>query len=133
MLQHEIQFGKYEEQIRKVAAQRGDPNPFPDKPVLSSAFYFYWVAFQDLNSVRTAGFSIGPIPWTAVDRYAHRHELSNEEFDLLWAIISHVDNTYLGLLNEKANPKKDEFETRGVNKYHDGKSGKRKRAIRNSH
>lgn len=46
----------------------------------------------------------GGIPWTAIDRYADRHEV--EDFDLFKAIIKALDGAYLEHVGEKMKRKK---------------------------
>lgn len=101
MLQHELRFGKYEKQIREVAAKRGDPDPFSKRTALRTSLLFYWNAFWDLNSTRPIGFSIGAIPWTAADQYAKRYDLSSNDFELFWAIINQLDFAYIQEVNSK--------------------------------
>lgn len=40
------------------------------------------------------GVSEGRIPWTAVNEYAYRYKLSDQEFDELWEIVSKLDVVY---------------------------------------
>jgi hypothetical protein len=38
---------------------------------------------------------MGPIPWTAVDRYALRHKLSDGEFEILLYMVRKMDDAWL--------------------------------------
>ena len=53
-----------------------------------------WQAWNDLNSCREIGMDVGPIPWTAVDRYAIRYGLGADEHDLLWHSVKVLDSVY---------------------------------------
>jgi hypothetical protein len=44
---------------------------------------------------------VGPIPWTAVDRYAQRHGFDDEEFDYLLQMIKAMDAVYLAHVNKR--------------------------------
>lgn len=56
---------------------------------------FYFFAFKDLNTCRSAGFGLGPIPWIAVNDYAIRHGLNNEEAEDLFFVIDSLDYEYM--------------------------------------
>ena len=71
------------------------PDKIYNSPKLTSGLEFYWTAFWDLASDRDFGMSEGPIPWTAMNDYALRYSLSNDEFDRLCYIIKAMDKEYL--------------------------------------
>lgn len=63
----------------------------PDRRVL-----FHWSAFSDLSSDRQVGFGIGPIPWTAIDRYAERRQIDDtDEYDRFLRLIRAMDRAFL--------------------------------------
>lgn len=43
----------------------------------------------------------GPIPWTAIDRYAERHGIDGERFDELERYIKAIDAAYLEWQSEQ--------------------------------
>lgn len=48
-------------------------------PDLAPRLAFVWSAFWELNSCRQAGMQLGPIPWTAIDRWAESEGLADRE------------------------------------------------------
>jgi hypothetical protein len=52
-------------------------------------------AFRELGTCRQIGFSIGPIPWLAVDAYCTRHGFDDEISADMFYIIRQVDDAYL--------------------------------------
>lgn len=73
--------------------------PLPDRilnaPVLETGLDFYYDAFFELCTERSIGFDEGPIPVTAILRYAELHELSKEEQSDLVFMIMRMDGFYL--------------------------------------
>jgi hypothetical protein len=62
---------------------------------------FYWNAFNNLTSERSIGMGIGPIPYSAIRRYADDYDMrSRDEFDFFCGIIQGVDTEYLALINK---------------------------------
>ncbi len=65
---------------------------------------FFAEAFNDLSSDRPLGAmgGAGPIPWTAIDRYADRHGLDDPDvFDEFRRLIRAQDRVYLDDVAEK--------------------------------
>lgn len=52
-----------------------------------------WNAFQRLGGDRQMGMSLGPIPWTAIDRYAIRYRI--DDFEDFEHMLSAMDAVYL--------------------------------------
>ena len=52
---------------------------------------FYLAAFWELNSDRPVGMAVAPIPFSAIDRFASRHEIDGEEFEFLVRMIRAMD------------------------------------------
>jgi hypothetical protein len=71
------------------------PQKFIDKPKLTPGLEFYWRAFWELSTCRAIGMSEGPVPWTAMDRYALRYELEEEDFDRFVLIMKGMDIVYI--------------------------------------
>jgi hypothetical protein len=53
-------------------------------------------AFWELSSDRQIGMSAGPIPYTAIDRWAHRNGVEPEDFHVLLTVIRAMDAEWLG-------------------------------------
>lgn len=45
--------------------------------------------------------SVGPIPWTAIDRYATRHNITGDRFEELERLVYAIDEAYREWLNER--------------------------------
>ena len=60
-----------------------------------------WDAFWELNTCRSIGMAAGPIPWTAVQRYAEVEELHREEAYLLHQVIRYLDDKLLAHQREQ--------------------------------
>lgn len=57
---------------------------------------FQWNAFSQLSPDRSAGFGLGAIPWTAIDRYAQRHGVDDpDEFERFVRLIRLLDRVFL--------------------------------------
>lgn len=70
------------------AAVSEAPDPLPGTE-------FVWEAFWHLSTDRAVGFSVGPIPWTAKDRYATRHGVDDpDDFAEFVELITAMDNAY---------------------------------------
>jgi hypothetical protein len=49
-------------------------------------------AYDALSTTRQVGMALGPIPWTAVDRYAERYGLTGDAFERLAVWIRMMDH-----------------------------------------
>ncbi len=57
---------------------------------------FHWSAFSDLSTDRQLGMGLGPIPWTAIERYAARYRIEDpDEFDRFAHLIGVMDRAFL--------------------------------------
>ncbi len=56
-----------------------------------------WVrdAFPELSTCRQVGMGSGPIPWTAIDQYAARHQIFGASYDLFVYLIRRMDDAFL--------------------------------------
>lgn len=65
----------------------------------------YLQIFWTLSSCRSMGGmgGAGPIPWTAIDKYAERYEIVDDEllYDDLMFYINAMDQTYLQIMKEE--------------------------------
>lgn len=60
-------------------------------------------AFNALSGDRQIGMGVGPIPFTAIDRYADRFGYSSsEDFSFLFTLIRAMDKTWLEIVERKA-------------------------------
>lgn len=50
-------------------------------PEIDAELLFYIRAFWTLSSDRALGMAVGPIPWTAIDRYAERLGIIDDEVE----------------------------------------------------
>lgn len=72
------------------AAARPDDAQWPP---WSAAIHKAW---QDLVNERRIGFGAqGALLWSAVDRWAQRHDVDGEEFDFLWRMLRALDAEFL--------------------------------------
>ena len=77
--------------------KKGRPLPqwYLDEPEVYPADYFYIKSFDDLNTCRSFGMSIGPIPWRDIIEYAHYQNLEDNFIDHFVSIIRIMDNAYI--------------------------------------
>lgn len=78
------------------------PKKIADAPQLLPGLDFFYTGFLELCTCRSVGFGTGPIPWTAVNEYAMRHSLTDEEFDTFSAAIKRLDVVYVQWREDKA-------------------------------
>lgn len=71
------------------------PKEIMDHPEILPCSELYYTAFQKLTTCRQFGFDQGPIPWTAIDRYAERMGMDEDEFWQFEAIICRIDTAYM--------------------------------------
>lgn len=63
---------------------------------------FHYVAFWELSTDRQIGFGIGPLPWSAIDRYAGRFGIDDpDEFDRFKRLMRAMDRAFLGWRGEQ--------------------------------
>jgi hypothetical protein len=67
--------------LRELEAEEGEiPRALLEKPEIPLHLGFVWRAFWDLNGDRAVGLGgAGPIPFTAIDRYAERFGIVGAE------------------------------------------------------
>ncbi len=61
----------------------------------------YYEAFLELGSTRSIGMDLGPIPWTAIDRYAQRHGYEGDDFEYLVQMVRALDEAFLKYTRDK--------------------------------
>lgn len=73
-----------------------------DKPELHERLQPYWDAFWSLDADRQVSMGgASRIPWTAMDRYAQRHEIENDDFLRLEYLLRRMDTAYLNYIKRK--------------------------------
>ena len=77
-------------------------------PIPLGPFAFYLNCFNELSSCRQIGFSLGPIPITAIWSYADRYELSEDFCNLM----RRMDVLYLDSMDKKS--KKEDKDKEGI-------------------
>lgn len=94
-----------EEVIMRECARSRSPLPeaIANAPELSPGLGLYFAAFFDLTTCRSQGaYSQGPIPWTAIDRYAEANEFAGEQRQDLFHHVRAMDEAYLAWARERA-------------------------------
>ena len=81
-------------------------------PTLWHGLGFYYSAFLSLSSCRIIGMSEGRIPWTAAREFAKQHELQEDEFEDLWALLSMMDGAYLEFRKKQADTHRQSLATK---------------------
>ena len=64
--------------------------------------FFYIQAFQDLNTTRALGFSVGPIPWDRIAEYADRLGLERDVAAGFVLVIRMMDAAYTDWARKEA-------------------------------
>lgn len=73
-----------------------------DEPDLAPGLGWYLDAFAELGSCRPMAMAaIGPIPWTALDTYARRHDIAGEVFETFVLLIAALDAAWLAHIEER--------------------------------
>ena len=100
--------GNIEQNIIAQAVRAGAPIPdrIANAPVLMQGLGLYLQAFFDLDSERQIGFSILPIPWRAVVKYAQVYGFDEEQREDLLFFIRRMDNAHIERMNKKIPPKR---------------------------
>lgn len=78
------------------------PKKIRDAPELQMGLQLYWIAFTDLNSCRQIGYSVAPIPWTAIREYAVANGFDEEQEEDLIYLMGCMDREYIKFTNRKS-------------------------------
>lgn len=80
-----------------AAKRKGRPLPdwYLDEPVIEASDMFYIKAFYDLNTCRSVGMGMGPIPWRDIISYAHFYQLDEDIVEAFVDIIREMDDAFL--------------------------------------
>lgn len=72
---------------------------------------FVWEAFAVLSDDRPLGFAApGRIPWSAMDRFARRHDIEGPDFDDFVVLIRALDSAWIEEMRRRS---KEDAERRG--------------------
>jgi hypothetical protein len=104
-----LRWGRHAETIAAAAMESGaalDQLPFlAERADPEEHLRLEWAAFWDLTTDRQIGFATGPIPWSAIDRYAARYRIP--DFDRFSELIRAMDATYLEHIEEERQKAKE--------------------------
>lgn len=86
--------GQHAEAIARAATDAG--HSIPDDvipPELLDEVRFAYAAFNQIGTDRAIGFSLGPVPWSAIDAYGRRYGLDDiDEFDRFVGLIRAIES-----------------------------------------
>lgn len=92
--------------------ERGQPIPESyHQPDVSDEARPFLSAFWILHGDRQSGFGSGPIPFTAIDRYAARMGIAGDEFWVFETMIRACDSEWLKHANAKNGSGKEKSNT----------------------
>ena len=77
------------------------PARIANAPQLLPGLDFFYIAFLELSTCRDVGMGLGPIPWTAMNAYAERYGLEDDDFAEFTWLLKRLDATYLQQQDEK--------------------------------
>jgi hypothetical protein len=103
VLTYQLEMGTHESRIvRECIAKRCRlPDSIANAPQLTFGLEVYFEAFRPLSTCRSFGFGAGPIPWTAVQEFAERARMSEDQADDLHYYVEAMDSAYLGHANKQ--------------------------------
>ena len=101
-LEYDLRYQK-EGQQWELLSKRGRKAPawFSADTQLLPTEQLYLKAFWDLNSDRSMGMSVGPIPWSSIQRYASHLGLEHGNIETLHVVIRSMDEVFLRFLDEE--------------------------------
>ena len=92
-----LEWGHRVKWLQEIAEEEGvTPLALLARPMLPAELVFAWQAFWDLYGDRQFGFGcLGPIQWTALDRYAQRFGIAApDDFERLQARVRVLDDAF---------------------------------------
>jgi hypothetical protein len=107
-LNYALKVGASEKTILEQAKRQRGPIPqvIVDAPELQFGLEWVYSAFGKLTTCRSVGMGIGPIPWTAINEFALRYGLSEDDQDDFEFLIEQMDDAYVKHMNEKSEKEK---------------------------
>ena len=95
-----LEWGKFEKDLIK-SAEAGEVLPALERKPDISGSEWLWNAYAELGTCRSIGMDVGPIPWTARQKYVEVHGFNKYEQDLLAHCISVLDEIQRDKRKEK--------------------------------
>jgi hypothetical protein len=71
------------------------PRAIQDAPDLWPGLELYFQAWIDLDSCRSIGLGVGPIPWTAIEAYSISMDLDSDKRARMHRLVRALDRVYL--------------------------------------
>ena len=98
-----LDVGAFEQTLIRQATAAGQPIPdrVANAPRLQPGLELYLNAFFDLDSERTHGFSLSPIPWGSIFAYGQAYGLDKEQQDDLIYFVRKLDQAHLDRIAKK--------------------------------
>jgi hypothetical protein len=102
-VQYLLELGPHERTIAQQAMRSGQPIPdrIANAPELEIGLRLYADAFFELDSERSHGMGLTPIPWTSIADYASAWEFDDEQRADLFYFVRKLDQEHLKRLSEK--------------------------------
>jgi hypothetical protein len=82
------------------------PESIANAPELELGLELFFSAFWDLTTCRPSGWSVQPIPWSAIIEWGQMHELDYEEMDDLLFYVREMDSEFIDYVAEQNSKKK---------------------------
>lgn len=80
--------------------ESGKQIPALDSKPDITGYEWIWEAFTNLMGDRNVGMATGPIPWSAIDRYAVRYDIVGYDFEMLVHGVQELDAAYMNSLSD---------------------------------
>lgn len=97
--------------------EEGKPVPALDRKPDITGLEWIYNAFWELCSCRPASdMGITAIPWVAINDFAGRDKLNDQEFNFFLHCIRGMDNIYLKVMRQRADTKKKQQEAKSRNR-----------------
>ena len=77
------------------------PRAIENAPELWPGLELYLKAWYDLDTTRSIGFGVGPIPWHAVEAYCSAHNMDEMQRARMHYMIREMDKVYLDHANKR--------------------------------
>lgn len=87
--------------------RRGQPVPdrIANAPELQIGLQLYLQAFFDLDSERSHGNGLTPIPWSSIKDYCVANELDDDQTEEMFYFVKRMDGAHLNRLEAKSKTK----------------------------
>lgn len=90
------------------ARRRGRlPEKVLNAPEVPDGLLLYWIGYVELSTCRPPSFGgVAPVPWTAVEQWADRNELTSEQRRRMHLLTSRMDAAMAKWESNRANTHK---------------------------